>query len=126
MQFYWLVLGVLSVWRVTHLLYAEDGPWDALVHLRRRAGTGFWASLLDCFHCMSVWTAAPLAWFLGEEWKERLLLWPALSAGAILLERLTSRQSLPAQYVEDEEQDEHLLRRQEDPVPQKNFTATES
>ena len=88
-RFYWLIIGVLSVWRVTHLLVAEDGPGQILVKLRRRAGEGFFASLLDCFYCLSLWIAAPLAWLLGQGWKERGLLWLSLSAGAILLERAT-------------------------------------
>ena len=46
MEFYWLVLGILCVWRVTHLLNAEDGPWELVVHLRRLAGPGFWGKLL--------------------------------------------------------------------------------
>jgi len=28
-------LAVLGVWRVTHLLNAEDGAWELLAHLRR-------------------------------------------------------------------------------------------
>jgi len=111
MQFYWLVLGVLSVWRMTHLLNAEDGPWDLMVRLRRRAGTGFWASLLDCFYCLSLWIAAPLAYFIGSVWVERLLLWLALSAGAILLERLAPEKEAPALYGEDQE--DHNVLRQE-------------
>jgi len=91
-EIYWLVLGVLGVWRLTHLLVAEDGPWEVVIRLRRRAGTGFWGNLLDCFYCLSLWIAAPFALLLGSGWKERLLLWPALSAGAILIERMTSRE----------------------------------
>ena len=91
MEVYRLLLGVLVVWRVTHLLVAEDGPWDVIIRLRRRAGASVWGRLLDCFLCLSLWSAAPLALLLGREWVERLLLWPALSAGAILLERVTSR-----------------------------------
>ena len=104
MPFYWLILGVLAVWRITHLLNAEDGPWDVLVKLRRLAGNGVFGGLLDCFYCLSLWVAAPLAWLLGDGWKLRLLLWPALSAGAILLEKLASRQRdvPPAEYYEDE------------------------
>jgi hypothetical protein len=104
MQFYWLVLGVLAVWRITHLLNAEDGPWDLLVKLRRLAGNGVFGSLLDCFYCLSLWVAAPLAWLLGDAWKLRLLLWPALSGGAILLEKLTSREQVApaAEYYEEE------------------------
>jgi hypothetical protein len=90
-DFYRLVLGVLVVWRVTHLLFAEDGPWDVVVRLRRPAGAGFWGKSLDCFFCLSLWIAAPLALLLGGGWTERLLLWPALSAGAILLELTETR-----------------------------------
>lgn len=117
MHFYWLLVGVLCVWRVTHLLNAEDGPWDLLVRLRRRAGQGFFGELLDCFYCLSVWISAPLAWWLGSGWKERLLLWPALSAGAIFVERLTSyrEEGSPASptYFEDPEDHDVLLRQKE-------------
>ena len=60
-----LVLGILGVWRITHLLQAEDGPWDVIVRLRRAAGDGFWGSLLDCFYCLSLWIAARFAAWLG-------------------------------------------------------------
>lgn len=88
MQFYWFVLAVLSVWRVTHLLNAEDGPWDLVVRLRRRAGSGFWAGLLDCFYCLSLWIAAPAALFLSRRPVEWLFTWLALSGAACLLERM--------------------------------------
>ena len=106
MQFYRLVLGSLGVWRVTHLFNAEDGPWDLLTRLRRLAGDGFWGDLLDCFYCLSLWVAAPFAYFLGERWPERLILWLALSGAASLLERATSRAEQtppPAIYTEDQE-----------------------
>jgi hypothetical protein len=114
MSFYKWLLGILCVWRITHLLQAEDGPWDVVVHLRRRAGTGFWGQLLDCFYCLSVWIAAPFAVFLGETLSQRLLLWPALSAGAILLERATDHRynETPALYVEESE-DQYVLRQNE-------------
>ena len=104
MRFYWLTLGTLGVWRVTHLLNAEDGPAGLLVRLRRMAVSGVWGSLLDCFYCLSVWIAVPFAFLLGENWRERLLLWPAMSAWAILLERLNAPP--PATYFEDRETDE--------------------
>jgi hypothetical protein len=93
MRFYWLTLGVLAVWRLTHLLQAEDGPWDLIMRLRKFAGNGFWGQLLDCFYCLSLWIAAPFAWFLGEGTKERFLVWLALSGAAILLERITNRET---------------------------------
>lgn len=54
MRFYWLLLGSLCVWRITHLLVAEDGPWGAVVRLRALAGSGFWGKLLDCLDRKSV------------------------------------------------------------------------
>jgi hypothetical protein len=86
--FYLLVVGVLAVWRITHLLQAEDGPWDLVLRLRRRVGDSVFGQLLDCFYCLSLYVALPFAWLCGASWLERLLLWPALSAGAILLERI--------------------------------------
>ena len=47
--------------------------------------------LLDCFYCLSLWISVPFALALGPGWKEKLLLWPALSACAILAERLTAK-----------------------------------
>jgi hypothetical protein len=113
MGFYWLTLGILGVWRITHLLQAEDGPWDLVVRFRRKAGNGFWGKLLDCFYCLSLWIAVPFALLVAEEWIERLMLWPALSAGAILLERVMHREEgvPPAAYFEDQEKNNGLLRK---------------
>lgn len=87
--FFGFVLGVLAVWRVTHLLNAEDGPADMFVRLRRLAGEGSWGDLLDCFYCLSLWIAAPVAFLLARGWLEGILLWLALSGGACLIERST-------------------------------------
>jgi hypothetical protein len=87
------VAAVLATWRLTHLVAAEDGPWDVVARLRRRAGAGFWGRLMDCFYCLSLWFALPLACLAGDDWRSRLLAWPALSAGAILLERVTAREA---------------------------------
>jgi hypothetical protein len=106
MKFYWLILGILSVWRITQFLNAEDGPWDISYRLRRLAGQGFWGKLLDCFNCLSIWIALPVAYFLGKSWEERGLLWLSFSAGAILLNHFTNRHNSEnqAEYSEDKEE----------------------
>src|ERR1700693_5967343 len=117
MKFYWLILGILAVWRITHFLWAEDGPLDMVIRLRRWAGEGFWGKLLDCFYCLSVWVSVPLAYVAGESWLERVLLWPSLSAGAILLERVTNRASkvIPAPFTEDQgEENSHVMLREKE------------
>jgi len=113
MRFYWLLIGTLAVWRLTHLFSAEDGPWNVIVWIRRKAGGGFWGKLLDCFYCLSLWVAAPFAIFIGESVKESLFLWLAFSAGAILLNRATSNEPAPAAYFEHEGEDNVLLRKSE-------------
>jgi hypothetical protein len=113
-HFYWLAVGILIVWRITHLFYGEDGPWDLVAQLRRAAGEGFWASVLDCFYCLSLWTAVPFAGLLGEGWGERLLLWPALSAGAIILERLSAKdESQPKVFHTENEERANVLRQEQ-------------
>jgi hypothetical protein len=86
---YRLLLGVLCVWRLTHLLQAEDGPWDVVVRLRQAAGNGWWGRLLDCFYCLSLWIAVPIAWAIGSSVTEGVLLWLAFSAAQFFLERST-------------------------------------
>jgi hypothetical protein len=112
MKFYWLLLGALSVYRITHLLHAEDGPWDLSARLRRAAGSGFFARLLDCSYCLSLWIAAPVALAIGDAAQERVLVWLSLSAAVVLLDRRASRGEPPAVYWDKEAADE-LLRREE-------------
>src|SRR3954453_13014447 len=82
MRFYLLALGILGVWRITHLLQAEDGPWDPTVRFRRALGKGFFGKLLDCFACASLWVAAPFAVWLGDDNGPGGVRWLVLSGGA--------------------------------------------
>jgi hypothetical protein len=86
----WLsfVAAAFATWRVTHLLANEDGPADIVFRTRRWLGDGFIGSLMDCFNCMSVWVAAPLALFVSANPLIWLVSWLALSGAACLLERL--------------------------------------
>ena len=112
MPLYRFTLAALAVWRITHLVAYENGPWNLLARLRAAGG-----ELMSCFYCLSVWVAAPFALLLASGWGERLLVWPALSAAAILLERLTDRSpAAPAAfYVEDPEESTHVLRSSSEP-----------
>jgi uncharacterized protein DUF1360 len=98
-RFYGLVVGTLCVWRLTHLISAEDGPFGVIVALRRAAGAGFWGQLLDCFYCLSLWIALPFAVLTGAGPKEQILLWLALSAGSILLDRVAPHAGGPTRAV---------------------------
>ena len=99
------VLAVLATWRITHLLASEDGPWDLVVRLRARLGRSFAGSLMDCFYCLSVWVAAPMAFFVSRNPMELVVTWLALSGAACLLERIDQQpisiQALPASDESD-------------------------
>ena len=83
----WLrfVVAALATWRVTHLLALEDGPFELLA--RMRAALGPFGRLLDCFQCLSLWVAAPLALFVTTRASVWWCVWLALSAAACLVQR---------------------------------------
>jgi hypothetical protein len=85
MNWYTLIISTLAVWRVTHLIQAEDGPFDLIFKLRKLAGKSMIGSLMDCFYCLSIWVALLPAIYLGSSTAEKILLIPALSAAAIFL-----------------------------------------
>ena len=82
------VPAILATWRVTHLLANEDGPADIIVRVRALLGRGLLGGLMDCFHCLSLWIAAPAAYFVTRRPLPWVISWLALSGGACLLERL--------------------------------------
>jgi hypothetical protein len=97
------ILAVLATWRITHLIHTEDGPGDVVRRLRVAIGDGWIGKAVACFYCLSVWIAIPFAVAVGHGVGEILLAWPAFSGGAILLERLTTRETspTPAAWEED-------------------------
>ena len=112
----WFVVGVLGVWRVSHLVTAEDGPWGMLATARGWAGHGVLGQLLDCFHCASLWVSAVWGLAMPGPWTTRVATALALSGGAILLERATTRRTARvtasparapvAMFVEQEQEQE--------------------
>jgi hypothetical protein len=93
----------LVVWRLSHLFYGEDGPWNLLARVRYVVGHGFWGDLMDCFYCLRLWVALAFGFLLGENWNDRLLLWLAFSGAASLLERVSSNsESKPTLVVSED------------------------
>jgi hypothetical protein len=81
----------LAVWRVAHLLSQEDGPFDLVFKLRTMAGQSFFGRLLDCFFCLSMWLAVPIAYLVSRDWFTGIVSWLALSGSASLLFKATHR-----------------------------------
>ena len=83
-------VGTLATWRVAHLVAREDGPADIVFRLRLAAGQGLLAQAMDCFHCVALWVAAPLALVLVNSAATWLVAWLALAGAASLAERLVA------------------------------------
>ena len=104
------VLTVLATWRLTHLLAHEDGPGGVLAHVRARLGTGWAGRLMDCFHCLSLWVAAPIALAVAPSWWNWPLIWLALSGAACLAQRLGGEPVLIQHVPEMEGESNGMLR----------------
>jgi hypothetical protein len=86
-------VAALTAWRVTHLLAEEDGPAGVILRARAAVGDSPGGELMDCFNCMSLWVAAPLAAAGAGPAHERAIRWLALSGAACLLEQASTRRS---------------------------------
>mgnify|MGYP000173939146 CR=1 FL=1 len=111
-------LAVLACWRLAHMLAREDGPFDLLVRLRAWLGNSNLGRLMDCFYCLSVWMAIPLAFFVCQGTANRVVAWLAISGGACLIDKFTHEplaiQSLDEIPQEGEETEDGMLRTKTD------------
>jgi hypothetical protein len=104
------VLGALATWRVAHLLAHEDGPWDIVARLRARLGQGGLGRLADCFYCLSLWVAAPVAFAVASDPGGWAVAWLALSGAAALIERLAPQPVARLEPLAFQGDDDVLLR----------------
>ena len=97
------VIAVLATWRLSRLLATERGPWDVVVRVRRLADGTALGRLMDCFDCVSMWVAVPLALTVGVEGTLAIVAtWLAVSGGAILVEqRLGAPALLEERSIDD-------------------------
>ncbi len=84
-----LLLPALAVWRLTHLVWAEEGPWRVVARMRELAKAKGVRSI-DCFYCLSLWMAAPFAVLVAGSVGSGVVDWLAFSGAAILIERATA------------------------------------
>jgi hypothetical protein len=85
------IVASLAVWRLSHALWGEDGPWEGFARIRSLAGQTFFGRTLDCFYCLSFWLAIPFALIVSSHPLRVIVAWPAISGAAILLERVTAK-----------------------------------
>ena len=81
------IVAALATWRVAHLLAFEDGPFAFVARLRKAAGR--FGGVLDCFYCLSLWVAAPLALWVSTSPVAWVCVTLGASGAACLVDRLT-------------------------------------
>jgi hypothetical protein len=97
------VIVVLATWRLTHLLAKEDGPAYLIVRLRARLGDGLLGQLMDCFKCVSMWVAAPMALLIFQRPFDWMMGWLAISGAVCLLEQMSEQPELTQQISQFQE-----------------------
>lgn len=113
------VIAALAVWRLTHLLHAEDGPWRLAARTRARLGNGAVGRMVGCFYCLSVWVALLLAPWLSEQLLDLQVVTAALSGAAIVIERISGAFERHGQTEPDAAP---LARWHEDPIARTDRT----
>lgn len=91
MTLVFLLIIILFVWRLTHLISQEDGPFNIIFNVRKFVGDGFFGKLMDCFYCLSIWISLIPAIYFGDNLLQKIILCFAFSGGAIILEKLTNK-----------------------------------
>lgn len=87
-----LIVAVFAVYRVSKMAAQEDGPFDIFSGFRARFTGNNWFSVgIRCVYCVSFWVALlfslMLVWRGTVVWADVPLVWPALSGGAIVVEK---------------------------------------
>lgn len=85
------ILIAFAIWRITYLFSHEDGPFDIIIKLRMQLGQGFFGNLLDCFYCLSIWTAIPFAIWKADSFENFLLFWFSLSGAVCILQKIIEK-----------------------------------
>lgn len=100
-HYYHFVLSVFAAWRITHLISKEDGPFDLIYRIRKHIGQGFFAKLLDCFYCLSIWVAIPFGIWIGTTVVEKIVCIIAVSGAACIIQKIIeNNKPNPPQYFE--------------------------
>jgi len=87
---FWLVVSILTVWRLSTLLCYEAGPFNLLIKLRQALYRVRLGGLIDCFHCTAFWISIFVTIALYKFSSAVLFLAPATAGGASIIEKALS------------------------------------
>lgn len=88
------LLALLGVYRLSHMIAMEDGPFDVFAELREKVGQKTWIGRgLHCVLCLSFWLSAlMMKWLFFAVGLlppgYNLITWLGLAGGCLVLHRL--------------------------------------
>lgn len=88
------LISSLAVWRITHMLLEENGPWELFKRVQNWSDSrnpNVLKEMLQCFYCTSVWVSLPFAIYLGANFIEYIIYTMALSAVAMLIQTIKEK-----------------------------------
>jgi Protein of unknown function (DUF1360) len=99
------IISVLVTWRVVHIVIHENLPKNVMGKIREKLKVsglisdpeivpGSFRNFMTCFLCMSVWVAAPMAWYYASNTAEFFMYLFAISAAAIFVNTVGEQNGL--------------------------------
>ena len=93
----WLIISVLSVWRLTNLFCFEAGPFDTMIKLRSVLYRLKLGNLIECFHCTALWISVFVTVAVYKLSITTVFLAFAMAGGASIIERSLSHEPISAE-----------------------------
>ena len=92
MELQYFVVLSFCVYRISHLLSQEDGPFNFVINFRKLFGKSQLGQLMDCFFCISIWISFILSFIFVKDTIGNILMEGfAISGAAVAIHKLTSK-----------------------------------
>jgi hypothetical protein len=87
-NWFWLLISVLTVWRLTTLLCYQAGPFNLMSKIRLLLYRLKLGSLIECFHCTAMWFALITTLAVYKISGASFFLVFAIAGGASIIEKI--------------------------------------
>ncbi len=85
-------LACLAVYRLTHLITIDEGPWSLMLALRLAVGQKrWWGRGLHCPLCVSFWLSLLPALLWARTPESFVLTWLGVAGAVVVLHRMAYR-----------------------------------
>ena len=92
-NWFWFLVCILVVWRLTTLICYEAGPFNLMTKCRIILYNIKLGSILDCFHCTAMWVAMITTLLVYQIQASSILILLGIAGGASILEKFLQHES---------------------------------